>query len=56
MTERIPSKEADYDPLCPHCEKKLEEVHWGKIKAWANDEYVVICPKCRKVIGVGMAR
>ncbi len=55
MTTKIASKEADYDPLCPYCEKKLDHVHWRKMKSFMNDEYLVICPKCKKILGVGIA-
>ena len=41
--------------LCPHCGKKLEEVHWRQIEA-VNAEYLFICPKCKKVIGVGVRK
>jgi len=55
MPTKITSQEADYDPLCPHCEKKLNEVHWRQIKA-TNAEYMFICPHCRKVIGIGVRK
>lgn len=56
MASKIKSKEADYDPLCPHCEEKLDQVHWRRIKSFTQVEYLVICPKCKKILGVGMAR
>ena len=49
------AKEAEYDPLCPHCEKKIDEVHWRKIAA-VNAEYLFICPDCKKVIGIGVRK
>ncbi len=55
MAAKLSSKEADYDPLCPHCEKKLDEVAWRRIKSWSTHEYVFICPHCKKVLGVGSA-
>ena len=55
MAPKLASKEVDYDPLCPHCESKLDEVGWRKIKSWGTAEYVFICPHCKKVLGVGTA-
>jgi hypothetical protein len=56
MAVKVASTEADYDPICPHCEKKLNEVHWRKIQAAFFHEYIFFCPKCKKVIGVTAAR
>lgn len=56
MAAKISSTEADYDPLCPHCGEKLKDVHWRKIKSFTLYEYLFICPKCRKIIGIGMGR
>ncbi len=55
MPTKLVSKEVEYDPLCPHCEKKIEEVHWRRIAA-VNAEYLFICPKCKKIIGVGVRK
>ena len=33
MATKLASKQADYDTLCPHCQKKLDEVHWRQIEA-----------------------
>ena len=55
MAMKLATKEADYDPVCPHCEKKLGEVHWRQMEA-VNAEYMFICPECRKVIGVGVRK
>jgi hypothetical protein len=52
MATKVESKEADYDPLCPHCEKKIDEVNWRRIKGLVKWEYLFICPSCKKVIGV----
>jgi len=49
---KISSTQADYDPLCPHCAKPIDEIHWRQIKAFIQKEYLYICPHCRKVIGV----
>ena len=52
MATKIASTEANYDPLCPHCGKKLSEVHWRRVKAFVKWEYLYICPACKKVIGL----
>jgi hypothetical protein len=41
---KVASTKADYDPLCPHCEKPIKEVHWREIKAILQWEHVFICP------------
>ena len=33
MATKLASRQADYEPLCPHCEKKISEVHWRQIEA-----------------------
>ena len=55
MAMKLASKEADYEPLCPHREKNVREVHWRRITA-VNAEYLFICPKCKKIIGVGVRK
>ena len=45
---KLASKEADYDPLCPHCEERIGEVHWRMVEA-VNAEYLFMCPSCRKM-------
>ncbi len=55
MTTKLASNEANYDPLCPHCERKIEEVHWRQVEA-VNAEYLFICPKCKKIIGIGVRK
>ena len=32
MTLKLASQEADYDPVCPHCEKTLSEIHWRQVE------------------------
>lgn len=56
MATKIASKEADYDPLCAHCEKEINEIHWRRIKSWSTYEYLFICPTCKKIIGVGSSQ
>ena len=55
MAEKIPTKEADYLPLCPHCTKEIKEVHWRQMPA-TNAEYIFCCPECRKVLGIGVRK
>jgi uncharacterized protein with PIN domain len=55
MTTKIASEEAEYDPRCPHCDEELHEVHWRRIEA-VNAEYLFTCPKCRKVLGIGVRK
>ncbi len=55
MEEKITTREADYDPVCPHCSTEIKEVHWRQMTAM-NAEYVFTCPKCRKVLGVGVRK
>ena len=55
MALKLASKQADYDPLCPHCERKIDEVHWRQVDA-VNAEYLFICPSCKKVIGIGVRK
>ncbi len=56
MATQISSKEVDYDPLCPHCEKELDEIHWRRIKSWMINEYMFICPACKKILGIGSSQ
>ena len=55
MPPKLVSQEADYEPICPHCEKTLDEVHWRQVQA-INAEYLFICSKCRKVLGIGVRK
>jgi uncharacterized protein with PIN domain len=55
MATKLAAKEAEYDPICPHCEKRIDEVHWRQIAA-VNAEYLFMCPNCMKVIGIGVRK
>ena len=55
MPTKLASTEAAYDPVCPHCDHPFGEIHWRSIKA-VNAEYIFMCPKCRKVIGVAVRK
>ncbi len=55
MAEKLAAQEVDYEPICPHCERKIDEVHWRSIKAF-HAEYMFMCPHCRKVLGIGVRK
>jgi len=55
MAEKIRTKEADYYPVCPHCSKEIKELDWRQMHA-TNAEYIFTCPKCRKIVGVGVRK
>ncbi len=52
--------EVDEVPLCPYCEKDLNEIKvnskqapWSVVKEMRN---VCFCPHCRKLLGVSFTR
>ena len=45
-------EEKDFVPICPHCERRIEEVVVVK-HGFANIHYVYACPHCKKILGVG---
>ncbi len=55
MAEKLASDEVNYEPICPHCERKIDEVHWRTIQAF-HAEYMFMCPYCRKVLGIGVRK
>ncbi len=55
MAEKLASEEVKYEPICPHCERKMNEVHWRSMKAF-HAEYMFMCPHCRKVLGIGVRK
>ena len=55
MAEKLPSREVDYAPVCPHCNEELGELHWRSLTA-VHAEYVFVCPKCHKVLGIGVRK
>ena len=55
MPPKLAARQADYDPIRPHCEKTIEEVHWRQVEA-VNAEYLFFCPNCKKVFGVGVRK
>ena len=57
MAKQIEFFETSDAPTCPHCEQEMEQVAFRKEKvsfgfmqgfAWA---IILICPRCRKVVG-----
>jgi hypothetical protein len=52
--QKIELKESERHPICPHCEQKLSEIHWHKVRgvAMTSIGYVAVysCPSCRKVL------
>ncbi len=55
MATKLASEEITYDPICPHCDKEMAEVHWRRLEA-VNAEYLFVCPNCHKVLGVGVRK
>lgn len=51
-----PIKDENKKPICPHCEKAIDEMHYfeqdGTIAMKVARLYV--CPHCLKVLGVAM--
>lgn len=37
------------DPICPHCEKPIEE---PRVREYRDDVKAVYCPHCQKILGV----
>ena len=49
--------EADEVPVCPYCEKELDEVHVNtKQRSLVERHSICFCPHCRKVLGVAFTR
>jgi len=44
--------EVDHLPVCPHCGKAIEEIHFKSEGALATID-VYMCPHCRRALGVG---
>ena len=55
MAKKIRTREANYNPVCPHCDSELTEIHWRQMPA-TNAEYIFNCPDCRKVLGIGVRK
>jgi hypothetical protein len=62
MSEAIPMVESSHPPVCPHCEKPVEQFEFRAAKASteglrrlvAGDYWVTVvtCVHCHKVLGV----
>jgi hypothetical protein len=48
----------DIAPVCPFCEKELEEVYMKTkgLGLWTGKNVVYFCPHCLKVLGFGQSR
>lgn len=55
MADKIPQKQVEHLPVCPHCEREIEQLHWRKLESFSHYEYIYMCPHCRKVLGIGTA-
>ena len=51
-------KREDLTPVCPHCEKQLNEVYAKAqgVPFIQGTNVVYFCPQCRKVLGFGHGR
>lgn len=52
------TKREDLRPVCPHCERELNEVHTKSkgVPFIQGSNQVYFCPHCRKVLGFGQGR
>ncbi len=42
----------EFTPLCPHCNRALEEVVATRMRHDLGRAYMHSCPHCQKVIGI----
>jgi len=59
MTKKLEiTKREDVTPICPHCEKELDEVYVKtKGAGFVEGKNVLFfCPHCSKVLGFGQSR
>ena len=48
-------KNEDFRPKCPYCENEISEL--VKVKHGGYEQHnVYCCPRCRKILGVGVSR
>lgn len=40
------------DPLCPHCERKIQEIGARRIESTLGVRFIYFCNSCGKVLGV----
>lgn len=39
-------------PLCPHCEKEIEEIAARRVESTLGVRFLYYCTACRKVLGI----
>lgn len=40
------------EPICPHCERPVRELHLHRIRAFLGVRFLYACGHCRKVLGI----
>ena len=40
------------NPICPHCEKELNEILTRKVESNFGVRFIYFCSKCKKTLGV----
>jgi uncharacterized protein with PIN domain len=50
MIECIEKEEVT--PVCPHCNKKLDNVWCRSLSSFLGKRYIYFCPHCNKVLGI----
>ena len=48
-------EEPDIEVICPHCSEKITETEIGSLDIKGVDYCtgVAVCPKCKKILGIG---
>lgn len=46
------TQKEDTTPICPHCEKPIQEIWFRELSGFLGKRYVYFCAHCRKVLGV----
>ena len=54
--EYTPIVDTDKFPICPHCEKQIQEVRYFEQTGVVRMKVIrlFVCPNCLKVLGTGM--
>jgi uncharacterized protein with PIN domain len=42
----------DVFPLCPQCDRSLDNVLFRELAAVLGKRYIYFCPECHKVLGI----
>jgi hypothetical protein len=42
----------DIEPICPHCQQRLSEVFFQRLRSFLGRRYLYFCPGCHKALGV----